>query len=199
MFIELAEFLRCPADHEEQSCCVIVPDQVIDREVYSGLIGCPVCKREYAIVDGVALFDEESPGAGESKSAELPVPAPDALQALLGLAGPGGYVVLLGSAARVAQPLAALLDGVHLITVNPPGQERSPTTSALRSPVRIPLRDSMARGVVVGGEHATPHWLRESNRVLLNGLRLVVLTEDVSVDGVGELAVGDGMWVGRKA
>jgi hypothetical protein len=34
--------------------------------------------------------------------------------------------------------------------------------------------------------------------VLLNGLRLVVLSEDVTVDGVEQLAVGDGMGVGRK-
>ncbi len=196
MFIELAEFLRCPADHEEQSYCVIVPDQMLDRVVRSGSIGCPVCKREYPIVDGAALFDGVPPQELETEPADAPVPK--AIRALLGLTGPGGYVVVVGSAALIAEPLAALLRDTHLVAVNPPDLEWSSTSSALCSQGRIPLRDSMARGVVVGVEHATEHWLRECARVLLNGLRLVVLSEDVTVDGVEQLAVGDGMWVGRK-
>ena len=56
----------------------------------------------------------------------------------------------------------------------------------------------MARGVVIGAEFTEQRWLQEGARVLLNGLRLVVMYEEVNVDGVGQLAVGDGMWVGRK-
>ena len=196
MFIELAEYLRCPADHEEQSYCVIVPDQMLDRVVHSGSIGCPVCKREYPIVDGVALFDDVPTPKPETQPADAP--AAGAIQALLGLTGPGGYVVLVGSAGLVAEPLAALLPDTHLVAANPPDRMRSSSTSALRCQVRIPLRDSMARGVVVGADFATEHWLCEGARVLLNGLRLVVLSEDVTIAGVERLAVGDGMWVGRK-
>jgi len=196
MFIELAEFLRCPADHEEQSYCVIVPDRMLDRVVRTGSIGCPVCKREYLIVDGAVRFDDVSPVESEAGPAGLP--APEAVQALLGLTGPGGYVVLVGSAAPIAEPLAALLPETHLVTVNPPTTTWSFTSSALFSQARIPLRDSMARGVVVGADSTAEHWLSEGARVLLKGLRLVVLSEDVTVDGVERLAVGDGMWVGRK-
>jgi hypothetical protein len=195
MFIELAEFLRCPADHEEQSYCVVVPDRMLDRVVHTGSIGCPVCKREYAIVNGAVMFDDVSV---EPEAPPTDLPAPEAVQAVLGLAGPGGYVVLVGSAALLAEPLAALLPETHQVVVNPPTSTRPSTSSALFSQSRLPLRDSMARGVVVGVDFTTTHWLSEAARVLLKGLRLVVLSEDVMVDGVEQLAVGNGMWVGRK-
>jgi hypothetical protein len=170
---------------------------MLDRVVHTGSIGCPVCEREFPIVDGAALFDEVSPEESKTRPADLP--APEAIQALLGLTGPGGYVVLVGSAALIADSLAALLPEIHLVTVNPPNLSWSATRSALFSRGMIPLRDSMARGVVVGADYAMEPWFREGARVLLDGLRLVVLSEEATVAGVEQLAVGDGMWVGRKS
>jgi uncharacterized protein YbaR (Trm112 family) len=194
MFIELAEFLRCPAGHAEQSYCVVVPDRVLDREIQAGSIGCPVCRREYPIVNGVAVFDDVLPESEEPAS----VPDASTIHTLLGLTGPGGYVVLVGSADSAAQSLGPLLGDVHLVAVNPPDVSWSSGRSVLCCRGRIPLRDTMARGVVVGAECASEHWLQESVRVLLNGLRLVALAEDVTVPGVEPLATGQGMCVGRK-
>ena len=53
VFIELTDLLRCPEPHEEQFL-VLLPDQMQDRSVRSGKLGCPVCHREYRIVDGKA-------------------------------------------------------------------------------------------------------------------------------------------------
>jgi hypothetical protein len=198
MFIELAELLRCPGEHEEQSFCVIVPEEMLDRDVRSGLIGCPVCRQEYPIVEGAALFGEVRAADDRLARPEAAHPTPEALQALLGVAGPGGYVVLVGSAATLAGPLGTLLHGIHVVVVNPPESVSSPGASTLYCRQGIPLRRSMARGVVVGEDHLQRHWIQEGARVLLNGLRLVVMSEEVVVDGVGQLAVGDGMWVGRK-
>src|SRR5205807_6958373 len=128
-------------------------------------------------------------------------PSPDAqtLQALLDLSGPGGYVVLLGSAARHAVGLASLMGGIHFIGLNAPADvEELPILSLLETDSIIPLRQRMARAAVVGAEAATPSWLAEAGRVLLPGRRLVVEREDVAPEGMQQLAVGQGVWVGER-
>ena len=198
MFIELAEYLRCPADHQEQSYCIVVPDTMDGRDVRTGSIGCPICTREYPIVDGEARFGSETPPASPDRAA-LALPDVDTVHALLGLAGPGGYVVLLGSAGCLAPTLAERVKGVHVISVNPPAGVRSGVRlSVLRDDTRIPLRSSMARGIVIGADHTSPAWLAEAVRVVLRGLRLVILRDDIAVDGVKMLARERGMGVGEK-
>jgi len=199
MFIELAEFLRCPLRHEPRTYAVLVPARMVGRDVVTGVIACPVCRREYPIVDGVA--DLRDPGASVPDPPGAPGPLPPAatVQALLGLGGPGGYVVLVGSAGTLAPALEPLLEGVHLVLVDAPDDvPRSPGMSALRGGERLPLQSAMARGVVIGAERARAPWLAEGARLLLRGLRLVVLAERVEVPGVGRLASGGDMWVGQR-
>jgi uncharacterized protein YbaR (Trm112 family) len=198
MFIELAEYLRCPADATE-SHCVVTADRMIDRRIIAGTIGCPATKREYPIVGGVADFRSADP------SAAFPEAPPDVtldaatVHALLGLTTPGGYIVLLGSAAVGAADLAARFDGVHVVAVNPPSAVApARRVSVLHGPVPVPLRTSMARGVVVGREYAEEPWLSECSRILLKGLRVVVLDEEVAVPHTCQMGSGNGMWVGRR-
>jgi len=199
MFVELAEYLRCPTDPTE-STCVVMPDEVIGRAIVTGTIGCPASNREYRIDDGVADF--------RPADSRLALPAADGdvssdagtVQALLGVATPGGYMVLFGSAAFLAVDLAERIGGVHFVALNPPETvEPFPALSVLRGPAPIPLRSSMARGVVLGREYGVEPWLSEGGRVLLKGLRVVVLREDVHIPHVEQLASGDGLWVGQKA
>ncbi len=197
MFIELAEFLRCPEPHE-LSNLVLVPAAMAARVVVSGSVGCPVCRREYPIQSGVVEF------GGDSWPRDAPpgtAPAdPHAVRALLGLESPGGYVVLLGSATRLAPALAASIDGVRFVGFGaPPDAVASPALSLLRCARTVPLRPGMARGVVLGVEHAMPPWLTEAVRLLLRGQRLVALAERIEQpDGIESLAEGRGMWVGRR-
>ena len=196
MHIELTEMLRCPEKHQEEFL-VLSTSEMSGRMVAQGLLGCPVCHKEYEIVHGVVEF------GGISTHHAPPFSAADPLtvQALLDLSGPGGYVVLIGSAARYAVGLAALMGGIHFVGVNPPlDAEELPILSLIRSEHTIPLRGSVARGVVVGSEVATAKWLGEAKRVLLKGRRLVIESEQVpEVAGVNRLAVGQGLWVGEKA
>jgi len=107
--------------------------------------------------------------------------------------------VLLGTAARAAAGLAPLVGGIHCIGINAPADVTElPVLSLVRCESVIPLRGSMARGVVVGAELASPAWLAEATRVLLRGRRLVVVGEDVAPAGVTHLATGQGLWVGEK-
>lgn len=198
MFIELAEYLQCPADHEQRTYCVVVPDVMVGRDVQTGSIGCPICEREYPIVDGEAHFGA-SPPRSASEDAGLSPPDTETVHALLGLAGPGGYVVLVGAAGHLAPALAEKMQGVHVISINPPARVPSDArVSVLRDDTRIPLHDSMARGVVVGADHTSPAWLGEAVRVLLRGLRLVILRDDVTIAGVTVLAQERGLGVGMK-
>jgi uncharacterized protein YbaR (Trm112 family) len=204
MHIELTEMLRCPEPHEE-AFLVLSTGEMSGRMVRHGLVGCPVCQREYEIVDGVVHFvgagsrERRAGDATERPAPGSPLPPPDVVQALLDLSGPGGYVVLLGTAARLGAGLAPLVVGIHCVGVNAPDDlAELPVLSLVRCESVIPLRGSMARGVVVGAEHASPAWLAEATRVLLRGRRLVVAGEDVTPAGVQHLVTGRGLWVGEK-
>ncbi len=112
----------------------------------------------------------------------------------------GGFVVLVGDAARHAPGLAALMAGVHFIGINaPPDLEELPALSLLRVGTVIPLRQAIARGVVVGRNLATSPWLVEAHRILLRGRRFVVEHDRPELPiGLEQLAAAKGLWVGEK-
>ena len=189
--------LRCPEPHREEFL-VLSTGEMLGRMVRAGVVGCPVCQKEYEIAAGVVYFGGRGKGGGAAATRE-PTTDAQTLQALLDLGGPGGYVVLLGSAARHAVGLAAVMGGIHFIGVNPPpGLEELPVLSLLVCERTIPLRDAMARGVVVGSDSSGAAWLAESRRVLLPGRRLVIENETARPDGVTQLATGQGLFVGEK-
>src|SRR5260370_27514698 len=98
--------LRWPEPHAE-GYVVLSTGEMLGRMVRSGIAGCSICHREYVINDGVVDFGGEmgagdTGGVGPFATPHSPVPDAATLQALLDLSGPGGYVVLLGTAARHA-------------------------------------------------------------------------------------------------
>jgi len=207
MHIELTEMLRCPEAHP-LDVLVLSTGEMLGRMVRSGIVGCPVCKKEYPIMKGVVDFSgrgkrEEGSGSGSTlPSSHFPLPhESQILQALLDLSGPGGFVVLLGAATRHAPGLAGLMGGIHFVGVDPPADvEESLVLSLLRAPGMIPLRPAMARGVVAGADRAGATWLDEAQRVLLRGRRFVVERQDVEPPaGINRLAAGQGLWAGEKA
>ena len=195
MFIELTEILKCPRDHRE-SYLVATPIAMDGRHIVRGVVGCPECRAEFPIVDGVAWF-----GPPDAPAAPVASPAyeADGLAAFLNLTGPGGYVVLAGAAARHAAALAAVVPGVHVVAVNAPGAPvPAPALSYLHAPAGLPLTSRSVRGVALGADAAGEPWLAEAARVLLPGLRLVVEGETVAPAGVAELARGAGVFVGVR-
>ena len=202
MHIELTELLRCPEPHG-QAHLVLSTGEMVGRMVRSGTIGCPVCRREFPVRDGIVDFRSGERGAVDAGAPVLPAPrSPDhaeTLQALLDLSGPGGIVVLVGTASRYAEGLAGLMGGIHFFGVNPPdGVVELPVLSLCRATTGIPLRDAVARGVVVGAEGACDPWLGDGQRVLLRGRRLVVEDDRASPPGIRRLASADRLFVGEK-
>src|SRR5437867_8055225 len=55
MHIELTELLRCPESHQADPL-VLSTGEMAGRMVRTGLVGCPVCRKEYPIVKGVVYF-----------------------------------------------------------------------------------------------------------------------------------------------
>src|SRR5260370_32163693 len=173
--------LRCPAPHEE-NFLVMSTGEMLGRMVRSGMLGCPVCHREYPITQGVVQFSEPGRPNPPTRAAAARGSRPDAqtLEALLDLSGPGGYVVLVGAAATHAVGLSALMGGIHFVGVNPPpGVEELPVLSLVAGAPGIPLRSAMARSVVVGPNASPapclpePHpWWRPARRPAFGGQAL---------------------------
>ena len=209
MHIELTEMLRCPEPHRED-VLVLSTGEMRGRMVWSGLVGCPICRKEYPIARGIVDFrrsrervsNDRTSGPRVAYTPPSPLPSADAanLQALLELSGPGGYVVLIGSAVRQAPRLSSLMEGVHFVGVNAPVEmEEQAMLSLLYANEKVPLRSSVARGVVVGADLAISSWLVEAHRVLLRGRRFVVENEEPELPiGLLKLAAEHGLWVGEK-
>ena len=194
MFIELTDILRCPADHEE-GVLVLLPDGVRDRQVQGGHLGCMDCGQVFPILEGVAQFSD-APPPGES-STRL---TGEAMAALLGLGGPGGYVAIVGGAASGWQAFAAAVGGVHVLAVNPPeGLPGGGGVSVVRGGT-IPVKGRHLRGVVLGSEFASDaRWRSEAVRCLLPGLRVVGEGTTPTAPVLEVLASADGVWVARAA
>jgi uncharacterized protein YbaR (Trm112 family) len=196
MFIELTDHLRCPVDHDEQFL-VLLPDAVERRRVERGELGCPVCGRVYHVVDGVADFGDAP--AVEPSAAQLDGAA---LAALLGLGGPGGYLVLVGSVATGWRELVAALPGVAVVALDPPADFDATGAGPELSVVRassIPLKRRSMRAVALGRRFGgDERWVAEAARVTLPGLRVIGEGEPPVHPGLRLLATAGGWWVSER-
>jgi uncharacterized protein YbaR (Trm112 family) len=191
MFIELTDHLRCPADHEE-SYLVLLPDRMEDRSVREGRLGCPVCGRTYSVAEGVLDL-----GGEVRQTPEATLLEPESLTALVGLSGPGGYLVLVGGPAARWHEVAELNPGVGLVAVNPgPEVVDAPGISVLRSG-SLPLKSRSMRGVVLGSPYGSdPRWVNDGARVVLPGLRVAGEGRVPESAAIDLMAMAGGVWVG---
>jgi len=191
VFIELTDHLRCPEEHEE-SFLVLLPDKMDGRSVVTGQLGCPVCGRTYLVRDGIL----ELGGAPTGVTGTTRLTA-DALTALAGLSGPGGYFALVGPLGSLATEFHESNPGVALVAINPPaGVVDAPAISVIRA-ARIPLKSRSMRGVALGPRFGDdPFWIGEATRVVLPGLRIVGEGAEPLQDAIELMASAEGVWVG---
>jgi len=177
VFIEVVDAFRCPRPHEA-TWLVASADRMEDRDILAGELGCPVCGARYPIVNGVADFRGDGAAAAggpavraEADLAQLGLRA----AALLGLTEPGGLAVLAGAWADAAHQVAALVEGVHLLAVDPHADVSSGFgVSVARVPAALPLRAESVRAVALDTAHATPAFLASSAAALRPSGRLLV-------------------------
>ena len=196
MFIELIDVLRCARAHEE-SWLVGAFDEVRDRDVVRGRLGCPVCRAEYEIVDGTVRFDAPAPPASAAASA-APLDPDETLRlaALLGLVGAGGVVLLAGSWGAHAAALEQLVPARYVV-VNPgvpvsPG----PSGSVLVTAGSVPLGAGSVRGAAL--DDATVDLLPATLATLAPRGRLVAPASVAVPTEVAELARDARQWVAER-
>lgn len=192
MFIELTDHLRCPDPHEEQFL-VLLPDRMEGRRVWTGSLGCPVCGQVFPIEVGIADFGGGAPASGDTALTA------EAIVALLGIHGPGGYLAMIGAATTLAALVAELLPDVRLVLINPPeGTADSDQGSVIRSG-RFPLKQGSMRGVIVGQDAAgDPVWIEGAAGATLGGLRVVAEGPPPDRPDLEVLASAGGVWVGKR-
>ncbi len=193
MFIELTDHLRCPNDHDE-SFLVLLPGTMEGRSVRTGDLGCPVCGRTFQLIDG--LFDTGDAPAADVTDSVLDA---DAITALVGLGGPGGYMTLVGAAGALWSEVAERNSGVALVAVNPPASVLDGSGISVIRSSRLPLKTGSMRGVVLSRPFADDvSWVKEAARVVLSGLRIVGEGKEPPSDIIELLASAEGVWVGTK-
>jgi uncharacterized protein YbaR (Trm112 family) len=192
VFIELTDHLRCPAPHPE-SYLVLLPDRIEQRRVLAGTLGCPSCGRVVQIRDGIADF------GGDPPAVEPTVLSAAALATLLGVQGPGGYLALMGAAARLWPELSELLPGIHLVLLNPdPIPAEVEGASVLRAG-HSPLKSRSMRGVAAARDHGRdPGWAEAAVEAVLPGNRAVLEGPTSVPPGLEVLGEAAGVWVGRR-
>jgi hypothetical protein len=196
MFIELIDVLRCTRAHEE-SWLVGAFDEVQDRDVIRGRLGCPVCHAEYPIERGTVHFDV-------GPRATLAVPAgppgsPDEtlrLAAMLGLAGAGGVVLLGGGWGAYAESLEQLVPARY-VAINPAGvAPLGPSGSVLMTAGTVPLGAGSVRGAAL--DERTLDLAPGALRALATRGRLVAPASSALPSGVAELARDERHWVAER-
>ncbi|MEO6525780.1 MAG: hypothetical protein ABIP93_04080 [Gemmatimonadaceae bacterium] len=198
MFIELVDTLRCPNPHEE-SWLVVSATTLEARHIRDGVLGCPVCRSEYPVRDGIADFRASAAIAAPptTPSASWTLAGADQLAALMNLADPLGFAVLTGRWGERALELLAVVDCPPLMLVDPPPSvSMRPGLSGIRCGPTIPLAVGTARAVAV--DTTEPSRVGSSARATRVGGRIVAPAEAPIPDGVRELARDDHVWVGER-
>ena len=194
MFIEFVDSLRCPHPHAE-SWLVASAERMEGRDIVTGVLGCPVCKSQFAIADGVADF-RAAPAARSGP----PGPARDAgdaerMAALLDLTDDRGYAVLSGEW-TVLGPAIRSLTGVHVMLVNPlNGIRMGGGISGMAVDDVLPLAPRSARGIALSAA-ATPQFLASAFRAVAPLGRVVAPVAVPVPREVSELARDSDVWVG---
>lgn len=163
MYTELVEMLRCVNDHDE-SWLVAAAYRSEGRHIMHGMLGCPVCRAQFPIEEGIADFTGGT--AWPRTVARIRRVADDGeadealtlkLAAMLDLTDSTGYVLLLGHWTRLAHQLRALVP-VSVLAVNPsPDVVMGDGVSGVRAS-RVPVRPGSARGAALGDAAEREPW-----------------------------------------
>lgn len=192
MFVELIEYLRCPAAHEE-SVLVAAAERSEQRHIRSGVLGCPVCGAEYPIRDGVARFAETAPVAAEPPSIAVAM----RVAAFLELTDARGFALLCGRWGAHAAPLADLVE-TPLFLVNPPaGADLSRAAAVIETGAAFPLAPGVARAAALDPALETPP--DEVQRAVRGGGRVMGPVALPLPGGLTEIARDAREWVAEKS
>jgi uncharacterized protein YbaR (Trm112 family) len=172
MHILLTDILTCPVCGPA-SGLILRSDEMRDRRIIEGALGCPNCERKYPVRGSVAFLDPDERIAGDTVAAADDVDPEAAIRmaALLGLNDARGFVLVAGPAAALAPGIAEITENVEIIADamhSPAG-----TANRLQMGSRLPFCDGRLNGIWLSGETAD-EWLEEAARALHPIGRLVL-------------------------
>ncbi len=205
MFFELTDLLTCPRCGPQHGLVLLVRE-VEERRVRSGWLGCPECRTDYPVTDGVAdlrLGGLERPNRADPlQDDELALK----IVALSGMAHERGYLLLgdrLGHAASGVTELAPELEVIAVSSAPTPGGvvER---VSRITSDVHFPLVEYRLRGVAIAPAGDRQLVAAAARRVAAGG-RLVLFDaedpdlEEAELAGLVVLAAEEGTAVAERS
>ena len=193
VFVELIEHLRCPRPHEE-SPLVVAASRTQARHIMDGVLGCPVCNAEFAIVDGVARFAERA------RTARADAPSDEEamrLAAFLQLTDARGAAVLTGRFASQAAGVSAMAEA-PLVLVNAPAGATTDVAASLEVGEVFPFVAATLRAAAID-ESATPALAQSIVRAVRGGGRVLGAAAVPMPDGLTEIVRDDRVWVAEKS
>jgi uncharacterized protein YbaR (Trm112 family) len=191
VFVPLVDILRCTRPHAE-TWLVASIDRADGRYIVDGTLGCPTCRAEYPIRNGIAFFSAPRSGTAHAQPDET-----TAMQvaAALDLTDARMTAVLHGSWGVHAQLIAGV-SPTQLLLLNPPGDVVvGDGVSGIVSDVAPLAAGSVSAAAI---DASAPTTLLESlRRSLRAGGRLLAPTALAVPDGFTELARDANVWVAR--
>ena len=173
MHILLTDLATCPRCGPEWGL-ILLADELADRSVVQGRLGCANCREEYPIHHGVAdlRLRGSRPDTGH-KAGSDPERALR-LAALLGVTR-GGWILLVGGGAELANSMRALVPEVDFARIagTEDAYSGADDSNLILADSGLPLRGATVRGVALASG-ADPALVQEAARVVAPGGRVVV-------------------------
>lgn len=150
MFFELTDLLTCPRCGPSFGLVLLV-DQVEERRVRRGWLGCPNCRHDYPIENGAADLrrDPETPGSSRPvfDDEELALK----IVALSGLADERGYLLLDERLAHSAVAVTELAPELEVVVVRSTRDDSAEQRgiSRILSDAQFPLVEYGLHGVAI--------------------------------------------------
>ena len=178
MHLFLTDRLSCPRCGPDFGL-ILLADEVRDRRIISGDLGCANCREKYPVAEGFG--DLRPPPRAPLSPPEPSSPPADPEEtvrfgALLGVTEGPGTLLLEGPAVRQAGALADLIQGVEVVGVDTSlmGEAEREGVSRMVAHPRIPFFNASLRGVLLSGEVGILE-VEEAARVVALQGRVVVL------------------------
>ena len=163
MHLLLTDVLTCPACGPDTGL-ILRADTMSDRRVREGALGCPRCRTDYPITGSVARFGDPAPVARDQTPFDPE--AATRIAALLGAGGTGGFLLIVGAAARAAGTIAAMDIESEIVAASVAATDLAVAdgVSCVTIGAVLPLCSGRLRGVWLSGA-AADAMLEEGARV----------------------------------
>lgn len=195
MFIELVELLRCIRAHDE-SWLVASIDDLRERSVFHGRLGCPICQAEYPVVEGVVDFSGATVSPVISSRTDDPEDVALRAGAFLGLGESSGTVILGGFWAVGSVPLQRTTEA-RVFVANAASDARDVSVGRILVDEALPFGVASCAGVALD-ESFHNSIFESAVRVIRPGGRMVGPTSVPRPADLALLAEDADWWVAEK-